>query len=43
MSEVSFKDRSVKLNVSRLIPGSYTVRIVNEQGISTVQPLLIAR
>jgi hypothetical protein len=43
MAEIRFKDRTTKLDVSRLIPGSYTVLLVNEDGITTAQPLLIAR
>jgi hypothetical protein len=43
LSEVRFKDRMVKMDVSRMTTGAYTVRVVNEQGMTTVQPLLITR
>jgi hypothetical protein len=43
LSEVRFKDRSVKMDVSRMMTGAYTVRVINEQGRTTIQPLLIAK
>ncbi len=43
LSEVRFKDRMVKMDVSRMMTGAYTVRVINEQGMTTIQPLLIAK
>ncbi len=43
LSEVRFKDRTVKIDVSKMVTGAYIVRVINEQGMTTIQPLLIAK